>query len=184
MDDIIAAYRRGRGARKELKSTSIAVKKAMETHSSVLLKWQRASGDFKSAFELNPADSAARTNGDFVDASIAQLIDMLQREQNSSMFLKGDSEKIKNMMAELKKRLPKDSEEAKDDGGDEDEENDKPKEPKKGDQEAPAQEGKEKQMDRDEAMRLIEALKLDSNRKLPLGMEQTGTPKDNNGRNW
>lgn len=183
MDEIIAAYRHGRGARKDLKSTTLAIKKAMETHSSVLLKWERASGDFKSAFELKPSDTAAKTNGEFVDANIAQLIDMLQREQNSSMFLKGDSEKIKNMMAELKKRLPKDSEEAKDDGGDE-EENDKPKEPRKGDQEAPAQEGKEKQMDREEAMRLIESLKLDSNRKLPLGMEQTGTPKNNNGRNW
>jgi Ca-activated chloride channel family protein len=184
IDAITAAYRRGRGARKELKTVTQVVKRAMDTHGSVLLKWQRASGDFKSAFELNPSDAAAKTNGDFVDANIAQLIDMLQREQESSMFLKGDSEKIKRMMAELKKRLPKDSEEAKDDGGDEEEENDKPKEPRKGDQEAPAQEGKEKKMDRDEAMRLMESLKLDANRKLPLGMEQTGTPKDNNGRNW
>jgi len=111
------------------------------------------------------------------------LIDMLQREQNASMALKGESEKLKKMMAELKKRLPADSEEAKDYGGDEDEENE-PKEPKKGDQEAPAREGKEKNMDRDEAMRLMESLKLDANRKLPLGMEQTGTPKDYNGRNW
>lgn len=184
IDAITAAYRRGRGARKELKPATQVVKRAMDTHGSVLLKWQRASGDFKSAFELNSSDPAAKNNGDFVDSNIAQLIDMLQREQESSMFLKGDGEKLKRMMAELKKRLPKDSEEAREEGGEEEEENEKPKEPKKGDQEAPAQEGKEKNMDRGEAMRLIESLKLDANRKLPLGMEQTGTPKDNNGRNW
>jgi Ca-activated chloride channel family protein len=184
MDAIIAAYRHGRGTRKELKSVTQVVKRAMDTHSSVLLRWQRASGDFKSAFELNPVDTAAKNNGDWVDSNIAQLIDMLQREQNASMALKSGSEKLKRMMADLKKRLPEDSGEGKDDGGDEEEENEKPKEPKKGDQEAPAQEGKEKNMDRDEAMRLIESLKLDANRKLPMGMEQTGTPKDNNGRNW
>jgi Ca-activated chloride channel family protein len=184
MDAIIAAYRRGRGVRKELKSLTQAVKKALDTHSSVLLRWQRASGDFKSAFELDPSDTASKTNADLVDSNIAQLIDMLQREQNASMALKSGSEKLKRMMADLKKRLPEDSEEGKDDGGDEEEENEKPKEPKKGDQEAPGQEGKEKNMDREEAMRLIESLKLDANRKLPMGMEQTGTPKDNNGRNW
>jgi Mg-chelatase subunit ChlD len=183
MDAIITAYRRGRGTRKELKSITQVVKRAMDTHSSVLLKWQRASGDFKSSYELNSFDPAAKTNADFVDSNIAQLIDMLQREQNASMALKGESEKLKRMMADLKNRLPKDSEEAKDDVGDE-EEDKKPNTPKKGDQEAPAQEGKEKNMDREEAMRLIESLKLDANRKLPLGMEQTGTPKDNNGRNW
>jgi len=30
----------------------------------------------------------------------------------------------------------------------------------------------------------LESLKLDSNRKLPMGMNQTGNPKNRAGREW
>ena len=51
---MVAAYQRGRGARKELKAATEAVRRAMEVYGTVLTRWERASGDFKSAVELNP----------------------------------------------------------------------------------------------------------------------------------
>src|SRR5262249_23602634 len=72
---IVSAYMQGRGARKELKAAAEAVKRAMDSYGAVLSKWQRASGDFKSAYELRPADSDARLNAEVVDRSIAKLVD-------------------------------------------------------------------------------------------------------------
>ena len=58
---MVAAYLRGRGARKELKAATEAVRRALQVHGAVLTRWERASGDFKSALELNSADADART---------------------------------------------------------------------------------------------------------------------------
>ena len=52
---ITRAYMQGRGARKELKAAMEAVRKALESHAAVLGRWQRASGDFKSAVEIDPS---------------------------------------------------------------------------------------------------------------------------------
>src|SRR2546421_7117059 len=49
-DDVpkmVAAYMRGRGARKEAKAATQAVRRALEAHGATLTKWQRAEGDFK-----------------------------------------------------------------------------------------------------------------------------------------
>ena len=77
---IVDAYLQGRGSRKDLKAAIEAVKQAMESYGTVLTKWQRASGDFKSALEVwNPADADARTNAAAgMDRRIALLVDQLQ----------------------------------------------------------------------------------------------------------
>src|SRR6266851_3949566 len=54
---MVAAYMRGRGARKELKEAAKVVKRALEAHGAALGKWQRASGDFRSAVDLNQTDT-------------------------------------------------------------------------------------------------------------------------------
>jgi hypothetical protein len=58
---MVAAYLRGRGAKKELRAALSSVQRAMEAHVKTLLKWRRSLGDFQSALELNPADTNART---------------------------------------------------------------------------------------------------------------------------
>ena len=57
------------------------------------------------------------------------------------------------------------------------------KEAKKG-QEKESRQGREMAMTWEEAARLLESLKLDANRKLPMGMDQTGNPKNRAGREW
>jgi tetratricopeptide (TPR) repeat protein len=183
-DDVkamVAAYQRGRGARKELKGATEAVKRAMQTYGSVLSKWQRASGDFKSTVELNSSDKDAQTNAELVDRSIAKLVDT----QRMMMQNKGDMDKqreeLRQKMKQLKGKIPQEQAPPGGPGGDEeddDEEDQKPKEPKAGMQEGPSKDGKERQLTPEEAERLLGMLKLDGNRKLPLGMKETGEKND------
>jgi hypothetical protein len=88
-------------------------------------------------------------------------------------------------MGQLKKKL---SENGKEPGGkgDDDEDEDDPKDPKDGQQEdGPTKNGKEMQLTPEEAQRLLDMLKLDANRKLPLGsFEEGGKHKDRKGRDW
>ncbi len=76
---MVAAYMRGRGARKELKAATEAVQRALKVHGAVLARWERSSGDFKSALELNNTDADARQNAEVVDRCIAKLVDSLRR---------------------------------------------------------------------------------------------------------
>ena len=78
---MVAAYMRGRGARKELRAATEAVQRALKLHGAVLDRWERASGDFKSALELKKTDTDARQNADVVDRCIAKLVDSLREMQ-------------------------------------------------------------------------------------------------------
>jgi hypothetical protein len=180
---IAAAYMQGRGARKELKGATEAVKRALESYGAVLAKWQRASGDFKSAHELSRSDIDAQSNAEVVDRSIARLVDSQKLMMQSSECNKKTKEKLSQKMGELKKRLPKELKQQCEKGEEEDED-EPPKEPKAGQQEAKPKDGKERLLSPEEAARLLEMLRLDTNRKLPLGMNDTAQPKDRKRRDW
>src|SRR6516225_9128566 len=60
VQQLVAAYMRGRGARKEMKSAMDAVRRALDACAATLHRWQRASGDFRGAAELDPKDSDAK----------------------------------------------------------------------------------------------------------------------------
>jgi hypothetical protein len=186
LEAIVEAYMQGRGARKELKSATEAVKKATETYGAVLSKWQRASGDFKSAHELRTSDSDAQANADVVDQSIARLVDSMKLMMKSSECTSKTRQNLKQKMAELKKRMPKEMRQQCEKGEEEDEEDsDKPpKEPKPGEQEPKQKEGRERLLSPEEAARLLDMLRLDTNRKLPLGMNDTAAAKERKRRDW
>lgn len=182
---MVGAYQRGRGARKELKSATEAVKQAMESYGGVLRKWQRASGDFKSTVELNPSDKDAENNADFVDRNIAKLIDIQQMMMQNQAQMEGQREELRQKLKKLKGKIPQEL--APPGGGgedDEEQEGEKPKEPKAGMKEGPSKDGKERQLTPEEAERLLGMLRLDTNRKLPLGMGNTGEKKDVKRRDW
>jgi len=184
---IAAAYMQGRGARKELKAATEAVKLSLESYGAVLARWQRASGDFKSAHELNVSDQDAQANAEVVDRSIARLVDSQKLVMQCSQCTKKNGDSLKQKMAELKQRLPKELKKQCENGEEEeDEDSDKPpKEPKAGQQEPKPNDGQAKLLTPEEAARLLDMLRLDSNRKLPLGMNDTGAvPKDRKRRDW
>jgi Ca-activated chloride channel family protein len=181
IETIVSLYRQGRVARKQLRLVSEQVKTALELYRTVLLRWDRASGDFKSAYELSNADRDAQWNAGFVDRQIAELVEQIRRMEQSMQSLKGQQQQLQQRMNDMKKLLPK--EEQNGDEEDEEEE-DQGKQPKPGEQEKPGREGREKLMTREEAARLLESFKLDSNRKLPMGMERSGNIRDRQGRTW
>jgi tetratricopeptide (TPR) repeat protein len=182
---ITRAYLQGRGARKELKAAMEAVRKALEAHGAVLSRWQRASGDFKSAHEIQPSFADAKANAEVVDRQIAALVDQREMMMMAMQCMGGKRQELKDRMQQLKKRMP-DGQKMEDEGEDDEEDDDQkpPKEPSRGQQEKESKEGKEMAMTWEEAMRLLESLKLDANRKLPMGDQETAKPKDRRGKDW
>jgi hypothetical protein len=186
---LVEAYQRGRGAQRELKAAAQAVQRALETYRGVLLKWERASGDFKSAVELRPADSDAQTNADVVDRSIARLVDLIQMNMQGQASMGKQRADLREKMRQMRKRLPGDpGGDVKGASGDDDDEDDdgKPKGPQPGTEEGPSRNGNEQQLTLEEAERWLGMLKLDSDHKLSLGVSDTEAlrPRQRNGRDW
>jgi tetratricopeptide (TPR) repeat protein len=188
LQQMVSAYMQGRGSRKELKAAIAAVKQAMESNGSVLSKWQRAAGDFKSANELRPADTDARANADVVNRCIAKLVDLQQMMMQMMAGMGQQRDELKGKMKKLKEKMPGDPGQQFKGGEEEDDDDDDgkkpPPEPKEGEKEGPNKNGKERNLSPEEAEQLLGMLKLDTSRKLPLGVTDTATPKDRKGRDW
>ena len=181
---MVAAYLRGRGARKELKAATKLVQWAMETHGGALSRWQRASGDFKSDLELSPSDADARQNAETVDRWIARLIDTLRALQQTAMSMGDKNNKLGEKLKQLKGRIP-----APDmppgAAGDDDEDEDQPNGPRPDMKEGPSREGQEMMaLSPEQAAWLLEGFKLDSERRLPMGQKDSAEPKERSGRTW
>jgi hypothetical protein len=185
---LVEAYQRGRGAQRELKAATTAVQRALETYRNVLLKWQRSSGDFRSAVELRPSETDAQTNADIVDRSIARLVDQIRMMMQAQGSMDKQRGELRGKMKQMRQRLPQDSGgQIKGNGDDdEDDDEDKPKGPLPGTEEGPSRNGTEQQLTLEEAERWLGMLKLDSDRKLSLGVSDTETlkPRQRKGRDW
>jgi hypothetical protein len=183
MEKLVAAYIRGRGARKELKEATEAVRLAMEKHKAVLAKWQRSERDFKGAQELTPAAGDASLNGKLVDRHIAKLIDSMQQMQQCAGNCAGKKEQLSEKLKQLKGRIPAPNMPPGAAGDDDDEEEPQMgKEP--GQKEGPTKEGQEMALSPEQAGWMLQGFKLDSDRRLPMGEGQQGKPKDKGGPTW
>jgi hypothetical protein len=185
LNELVTAYMQGRGARKELKAATEAVKAALDSYNSVLAKWQRSLGDFKSAREL-ATDNDAQTNADLVDRHIAALVDQIKIMMQSMSGLGKQRTELGKRLAALKKRMPPNSGQDMKGKGDDDDDDDGPsKQPKAGQEEPGTKSGSQMLLTPEEAAHLLDMLKLDTNRKLPLGMGDTGKRTDDRkGRDW
>ena len=183
VQQMVSAYLNGRGARRELKAATKAVRRAMETHGTALAKWRRSSGDFKSTVELNHSDHEAQQNADTVDRSIARLVDSLRELEQMAAALCKKSAGLGEKLQQLKGRIP-----APDmppgAAGDEEEDEDQPNGQRPGEQEGPTKDGQEMRFSQEEAGWLLEGYKLDSERRLPMGQTDTGDAKDRNRLPW
>ena len=184
LQKLVEAYIRGRSTRKEIKAAAQAVQRALEAHRAVLTKWERASGDFKSALELNSSDSDARHNAEVVDRCIARLVDSLREMQKCSGALGEKSTTLGEKLKQLKGRIPA-NQMPPGAAGDEDEEEDQlPFGPEPGQKEGPSKDGKEMPLSPEQAGWLLEGFKLDSERRLPMGQGAAGQPKDRSRPTW
>jgi hypothetical protein len=186
LQEMVGAYLRGRGARRELKGATEAVQRAMEVYGGVLAKWQRALGDFRSTHELRPSDTDALNNADVVDRSIARLVDTKRLMMSGAGQMEQKRQELGKKMKALKKMLPGDMPMKMPGAGDDDEDDDQPpKQPQPGQQEeGGSKNGREIQLTAEEAQRLLGMLKLDTGHKLYLGGSDPGKPQDRKGRDW
>jgi tetratricopeptide (TPR) repeat protein len=180
---MVAAYLRGRGVRKELKAATEAVRRALKVYSTALSKWERSSGDFKSALELNRADSDARHNAEVLDRCIAKLVDSVLELQQSAKGMGDKKQQLGDLMKQLKGRIP-----APDmppgAAGDDEEDEEQPLGPKPGQEEGPTKEGREMVLSPEQAGWLLDGYRLDSERRLPMGGANPGQPKDRTRPTW
>ena len=181
---MVAAYLRGRGAHRELKAATEAVRRALQVHGTALSRWERSSGDFKSALELNRADSDARHNAEVLDRCIARLVDSVRELQQMANGMGDKKQQLGDMLKQLKGRIP-----APDmppgAAGDDEEDEEQPFGPQPGQEEGPTKEGREQTiLSPEQAGWILEGYKLDSERRLPMGGREPGEPKDRYRAPW
>jgi tetratricopeptide (TPR) repeat protein len=183
LQKIIQAYMNGRGKRREIKAAREAVLQAIKAHGATLAKWQRSSGDFKSAVELDRSQKDADFNADVVDRRIAQLVDSLKQLQQQAQTCSGKCNKLSQKLKQLKGRIPA-SQMPPGAGDDDDEDDDSQMGKQESQKEAPSKEGKEMNLSPEQAGWLLEGFKLDNERRLPMGQMSAGQPKDQSRKPW
>ncbi len=180
---MVEAYLRGRGVRKELKSATKAVRQAMQTHGAALARWQRSEGDFRSTVELAPSDQDAQQNAAIVDRCIAKLVDTIRQLQQSEGAMGQKMPDLGEKLKKLKGKIP-----APDmppgAAGDEEDDEDFPKGTEPGQKEGPTKQGEEMELSPEQAGWLLDAFRLDTERRLPMGQQDTAEPKNPNRRTW
>jgi hypothetical protein len=163
-------------------------KRAMELYMTTLLKWQRSLGDFRSAAELNPADTNAVRNAEIVERHIARLIDSIREMQQAMMPMMGGKSSLGDLMQQLKGKIPEEKMPPGAPGDDDDEEI--TLEGLRGQQEGLGKEGKERELplSPEEASDLLDGLRLGGERRLPMGRgeegQQEGPEKKKARRPW
>ena len=180
---LVAAYMRGRGARKELKAATEAVRRALAVHGAALARWQRASGDFKSVVELQRTDADSQHNSEVVDRSIAKLVDSLREMQQCANGMCDKGGALGEKLKQLKGRIPgRDMPPGA--AGEDEEDEDFPFGPQPGQTEGPSKEGKEMTLSQEQAGWVLDGFKLDGERRLPMGQGEVAEPKDRKRPTW
>ncbi len=140
-------------------------------------------GDFKSTLELNSADADAQHNAEVVDRCIAKLVDSLRELQQCANGMCDKNQQLGEALKKLKGRIP-----APDmppgAAGEEEEEEEQPLGPQPGQEEGPSKDGKEMPLSPEQAGWLLEAYRLDSERRLPMGQGPTAEPRDRSRPTW
>ncbi len=183
VEKMVAAYMRGRGARRELKAATEAVRRALKVCGTALVKWERSSGDFKSTLELTSTDADARHNAEVLDRCIAKLVDSVREMQQAANGMDDEKQQLGELMKQLKGRIPAPDMPPGAGDGDEDDE-DQPNGPKPDQEEGPTKEGNEMVLSPEQASWLLEGYRLDGERRLPMGGVVPGQPKDRPRKPW
>ncbi len=187
VERMVDAYIAGRGARRELRMAQKAVEAAMSVFGKTLTKWQRAADDFRSAAELNPADTNATHNAKVVDQNIARLIDTARQLQQLAAKMAGQQQQLSQLLLKLKGQIPAQNAPPGSTGdGDEDDDGGVQPDSLKGKEENAGRVGERMpiSLSPEEAGRLIDSISLDGSRRLPMTDQQGAKPRDKSGRNW
>ena len=159
------------------------MRRALDTHGAALAKWQRASGDFKSAVELNDTDADSQFNAEVVDRNVAKLVDSVRELQKCAGALGDKTRELGEKLKQLKGRIPAAQMPPGAAGDDEDDE-DSPFGLQPGQKEGPSKDGQEIPLSPEQAGWLLEGFKLDRERRLPMGQGAPAQPRDRSRPDW
>lgn len=184
IEKMVAAYLEGRGARRNLREAEKAVQAAMESYGTTLRLWQGAADHFKSAAELNPADTNATRNAEIVEHAIARLVDRSHAMQPMLGNMGDQKQQLFQLLSKLKGRIPQANQPPGDGGDDEDE--DVQPDSLAGQKENASREGEQMQipLSPDQAGQILDGLSLDGTRRLAVSDQQGSPPGERKGRNW
>jgi hypothetical protein len=183
---LLDAYLSGRATRKQLRAANEDVQRALDLYGSVLTRWRRSLGDFRSSDELRTSEDA-KFNARVVERRIEELLKHVEQLEQRKKDLAGMRGDLKKKLAELKGKLPKELMQQQGPGGDEEdeeEENGPQPTPESGWQDQPGREGEKRGITPEIAQQILEALGLKGDRKLPLGGEEQAQPRDRKGKDW
>ncbi|HET6407143.1 MAG TPA: hypothetical protein VFG14_04620 [Chthoniobacteraceae bacterium] len=186
-DDLMAileAYMNGRATRKELRLANEDVQRALDLYGSVLVRWRRSVGDFRSSDELRDSKDS-KENAKTVERHIEELLKHKEQLEQQKQAMAGMRSELKKKMAELKKKIPEGMIQPGEGEEEEEEEDEKgqPK-PESGWQDRGGREGEQRGITPEIAQQILEALGLTGDRKLPLGGEEQAKPRDRKGKDW
>jgi hypothetical protein len=181
---LVRSYIRGRGTRRELRSAIKVVRRALEFHASALNRLERASGDWKSAFELDPGNEDARHNAEVADRHIARVVDSIRDLLQSLQQMQGAGEELRQMMSQMKGKIPAENMPPGAPGEDEEDEEDGGMMPPPGTEEGPGIEGDERPFSPEEAGWLLEGFRAGEEKRLPMTQDREGEPRDKNRPTW
>jgi hypothetical protein len=184
LSKLIAAYLAGRGARRDVRLAEAAVRQAMQTYGETLRKWQQADNDFKSAAELNPADTDAARNARIVEQYIARLVDSLRQMQMLGGKLGDKHKQLNELLRQIGGRIPKPNLPPGAPGDkDQDQDGEIRPEDLRGLEEAPRTDNPiGEALSRDEAAQILNGIPLDTAQRLI--MNEHPTNPHGSGRNW
>jgi tetratricopeptide (TPR) repeat protein len=186
LNQMIAAYFEGRGARHELREAEKAVSAAMESYGKTLEQWLRAADDFKGAAELNPADTNAVHNAEIVERGIAKLVDSLRKMQEMMGMMGQKKQDLGKLLAKLKGSIPAPNAPPGPAGEDDEDDQGVTPESLAGQKESAVHQGEQMQilLSPDQASQMLNGLLLDGTRRLNMSDKEGTPPKDRKGRNW
>jgi tetratricopeptide (TPR) repeat protein len=186
LSKLIGAYLEGLGARHELRAAQAAVRQALQTYGETLRKWQQADDDFKSAAELNPADTNAARNAQIVEQYIARLVDSIRQMQQLGAKLGGRQKKLDELMKTIGGRIPKPNLPPGAPGDDKDQDGGIRPESLEGMQEGASQTGNPigVPLSRDAAAQILNGIPINASQRLMMNETKTGSPAQGSGRNW
>jgi len=186
LNDMIAAYLEGRGARHDLREAEKAVSAAMETYGKTLEQWRRAADDFRGTAELNPADTNAANNAEIVDRGIAKLVDSIRKMQEMLGAMGQKRQELGKLLTKMKGQIPAANAPPGRAGEDDDEDQGITPDSLAGKKEGATRDGDQMQLSisPDQASQILNSLSLDGTRRLNMS-DKEGTPsKNRNGRIW
>jgi hypothetical protein len=151
VNELIGAYMEARAARKRLRLTKEQSTRELDLLGSALFRWRRSVGDFRSAHELNRANTDASFNADVVERHIEELLKFKRKLEEQQGNGGKQREKLKELMKCMRGKIPKDMQRGSDEEEDDEEDEPQGDQPPEGETAKQQQQriGSDREIDRD-----------------------------------